>query len=78
MKKQQQNNLFWGILFLVLGAIFLINNLGVDIDIEELFLTYWPLILIAVGLKNLWPHVQKRREGDAKNSASADQGDRNI
>jgi lia operon protein LiaF len=64
MKKQQQSNLFWGIFFLIIGALFLLNNLGVDIDIEEIFLTYWPLILIAVGLKNLWPHLQKKEDAD--------------
>lgn len=64
MKKQQQGNLFWGVLFLILGALFLMNNLGVDVDVGELFLTYWPLILIAVGFKNLWPHLQKRNEDE--------------
>lgn len=66
MKEQQQNNLFWGVLLLILGLIFLLSNLGVDIDIGEIFLTYWPVILIAVGLKNLWPHIQKKEGGSAQ------------
>ncbi len=76
MKNQQQSNLFWGVLFLVLGAIFLMNNLGFDIDIGDLFLTYWPLILIAVGLKNLWPHLQKRHEAQAPLDSDRDDANR--
>ncbi len=64
MKKQQQGNLFWGVLFLILGAVFLMNNMGMDIDVGELFLTYWPLILIAVGIKNLWPHLLKKNDSE--------------
>jgi len=75
MKKQQQNSLFWGVLLFVLGAIFLMNNLGFDIDIGELFLTYWPLILIAVGLKNLIPHLQKK--SDTESSNTTERNDRN-
>jgi hypothetical protein len=39
------------IVLVVLGTFFLLNNLGlVNISLAELFKTWWPAILIAVGL----------------------------
>lgn len=39
------------IVLVLLGTFFLLNNLGViDISLRALFKTWWPLILIAVGL----------------------------
>jgi cytochrome c biogenesis protein CcdA len=42
---------FAAIVLVVLGTFFLLNNLGlVNISLAELFKTWWPAILIAVGL----------------------------
>ena len=39
------------IVLVLLGSFFLLNNLGLlNISLAELFKTWWPLILIAVGL----------------------------
>lgn len=44
-------NIFGGLFLIFFGAIFLLNNLGyIGWDIWLLFLDFWPLILIAVGL----------------------------
>ena len=42
------------IILIALGVIFLLRNLGIaDIRVFELFSTWWPLILIAVGVSML-------------------------
>lgn len=41
-----------GILLVIVGAIFLLDNLGFDIDLPW-YLFRWPMILIAIGVVNL-------------------------
>jgi hypothetical protein len=39
------------IVLVTLGAFFLLSNLGlINVSLAELFKTWWPVILIAVGL----------------------------
>ena len=39
------------IVLIVIGSFFLLTNLGlIDISLREIFRTWWPLILIAVGI----------------------------
>ena len=39
------------IVLIVIGALFLLSNLGlIDISLREICRTWWPLILIAVGI----------------------------
>tara|TARA_B100002052_G_C15800007_1_gene560627 strand:- start:286 stop:471 length:186 start_codon:yes stop_codon:yes gene_type:complete len=40
-----------GILFIVLGLIFLLNNLKlIEVSIAEIIRVYWPVILIWIGV----------------------------
>jgi hypothetical protein len=42
---------FAAIVLIVIGSFFLLSNLGLlNINLRELFHTWWPLILIAVGI----------------------------
>jgi hypothetical protein len=42
---------FAAIVLIVIGSFFLLTNLGLlHVSIAELFRTWWPLILIGVGL----------------------------
>ena len=42
---------FAAIVLIVIGSFFLLSNLGlVNVSLRELFHTWWPLILIAVGI----------------------------
>jgi hypothetical protein len=42
---------FAAIVLVLLGTFFLLSNLGlISVSLAELFKTWWPLILIAVGL----------------------------
>ncbi len=43
-----------GILFIVLGLLFLANNLNlIKVSIVELIRVYWPIILIWIGIDKL-------------------------
>ena len=44
-----------GVVLLVLGGVFLLENLGLmpDIHIGRIITVWWPVILIAVGLRML-------------------------
>ncbi len=39
-----------GIILIVVGVLFLMSNLGFNVHLGELFATWWPLALIAVGV----------------------------
>jgi hypothetical protein len=62
MSKRKQESLFWGIVLLLIGAVFLISNLGVDIDVWDVLGDYWPVILIAIGAKNIWQHYNTKKQ----------------
>ena len=38
-----------GILLIVIGLLFLLRNFGFDLHLGELFATWWPVVLIALG-----------------------------
>ncbi|MDI6779549.1 MAG: cell wall-active antibiotics response protein LiaF [Bacteroidota bacterium] len=50
-------NLFWGILLILLGLLFLLDNMGVA-DFGEVIKTYWPVIIILWGI-----HLLLRKKG---------------
>ena len=41
------------IVLIVLGSLFLLSNLGVIPRLAPLFATWWPLILILIGVTSL-------------------------
>ena len=61
MSKRKSDSLFWGIVLLVIGFVFLLENLGVDISIGEI-LKLWPLILIYFGGKALYEYFNQEKE----------------
>lgn len=43
-----------GILFILLGLLFLLNNLSlIEISLSELIRVYWPVILVWIGVDKL-------------------------
>jgi hypothetical protein len=58
MSKRKQESLFWGLVLLIVGALFMLSNFGMDIDIWDFIGDFWPTILIVIGLKNIWDHYQ--------------------
>ena len=52
--KNNRSTILFGIILILLGGIILFNNIGLtDVSIEEVFSTYWPLLLIIWALDNL-------------------------
>jgi len=66
MSKKKQETLFWGVVLLIIGVLFMMDNFGIDIDIWEIIGDYWPLILIGIGLKNIWAHIQTKNNPTEK------------
>jgi lia operon protein LiaF len=61
MAKAKKESLFWGFIILVLGVLFLMKNFGLEIDVWHLIVKYWPLILIYIGLKNIYLFTKKNQ-----------------
>jgi len=48
MSSQYHDRFFWGLILIVIGALFLLNNLGYSIGgIGK----WWPIILVLVGIR---------------------------
>ena len=67
MSKRKKESLIGGIILLVIGLLFLMRNMGWDraifgqaIHIWDLVITFWPMILIYIGLRNLLLHFKKQ------------------
>jgi len=61
MAKAKKESLFWGFIILVLGVLFLMKNYGFEINVWHLIGKYWPLILIYIGLKNIYLYAKKNQ-----------------
>jgi lia operon protein LiaF len=61
MAKAKKESLFWGFIILLLGVLFLLKNYGFEINVWHLVGKYWPLILIYIGLKNVYLYAKKNQ-----------------
>jgi hypothetical protein len=60
----RRSSLFWGGILILVGALLLLNNLGIlDVNIWSLI---WPLFLIALGLWLLWGILAGPRLAEAE------------
>ncbi len=59
-KLRKKDSLVWGIILIVIGAIFLLEN--VDIEMWDFLAHLWPLILIAWGVWKLYFGLKEREE----------------
>jgi uncharacterized membrane protein len=59
MSKKQRDNLIWGIILIVLGLLFLLDNLG--FDAWRFLFKLWPLILIIWGAYKLYYGLRGRQ-----------------
>jgi len=63
MTRNRGDALFWGLLILLFGVVFLLRNMGVvDVNVWKFLGKFWPLILIYIGAKNIVVHVLSRRK----------------
>jgi len=60
MSKKRGDSLFWGVVLLSIGIIFLLNNFF-DIDIWDIIFDFWPMILIGIGIKMIIPHLKSNK-----------------
>ncbi len=65
--KRSPEFLFWGVILLVIGALFMLDNFGIDIDVWETLGKFWPMILIFIGLKNIWVYYRNKQEQQENN-----------
>ncbi len=55
--------IFWGLSILIVGVLFLLGNIGViDLDGKSLFGTFWPLILVYIGVDNLFDAFDNKKK----------------
>jgi lia operon protein LiaF len=59
MANTKKESLFWGLIILVLGMLFLLKNFGLEINVWHLLGKYWPLILVYIGVKNIYLYLNK-------------------
>lgn len=54
------NSLVWGVILIVLGFLFLLDQLHVDI--WDAVWRFWPVVLIVWGANKLWLGLKERNE----------------
>lgn len=54
------NSLVWGVILIVLGFLFLLDQLNVDI--WDAVWRFWPVVLIVWGANKLWLGLKERNE----------------
>jgi hypothetical protein len=62
-ERQPKTSLVMPILLISIGALFLLRNWIPGLDLAHVFKTYWPLILILVGLGKIWDYSRSRTAG---------------
>lgn len=58
--KKKGNSLVWGIILIVFGVLFLLDQF--NIDIWDSVWRFWPVILIIWGANKLWLGLKERNE----------------
>ncbi len=59
-RTRRKDTLVWGIILIVIGFIFLLHN--IDIDVWDSIARLWPVVLIIWGLWKLYFGIKKRKE----------------
>lgn len=57
-RQRKGDSLIWGIILIVVGAIFLLQQFNVDI-FDQVW-RFWPVILIVWGANKLWLGLKER------------------
>jgi hypothetical protein len=58
--QKKGNSLVWGVILIVFGIIFLLEQF--DVDIWDAVWRFWPVILIIWGANKLWLGLKERNE----------------
>jgi predicted membrane protein len=57
------SGIFWGGILILLGALLLLDNFYY-LDFGDIISTYWPLILVVIGIKMIYDRGRYRVEGE--------------
>jgi lia operon protein LiaF len=68
---RNNSNLVWGIILIVIGLVFLLDNYDV-VSAREVVSTYWPLVLVLLGIHLIWR--SNREKPQVTGSAQANRG----
>jgi len=63
MSRSGRDNLFGGLLLILLGGLFLLDNLDVA-DFGDVFVNWWPLIIVALGISHVVSSDDRRCFGN--------------
>jgi len=58
--KKKGNSLVWGVILIIFGFIFLLDQFNVDV--WDAVWRFWPVILIIWGANKLWLGLKERNE----------------
>lgn len=59
MKRRFTSQVLGGLLLIGLGGMFLLRQMGyTDFSLGSLISTYWPVILIVMGVQRFWPRMR--------------------
>jgi hypothetical protein len=61
--QKRGDSLVWGIILIVVGAIFLLQQF--DVDVFDQLWRFWPVILIIWGANKLWLGLKERNARQA-------------
>jgi hypothetical protein len=59
--RHKGNTLVWGVILIVLGFLFLLDQFNVDI--WDAVWRFWPVVLIIWGANKLWLGLKERNAG---------------
>src|ERR1043166_1752930 len=68
--RQRKTSLVVPILLIALGALFLFKSWHPGFEPYEVLKTYWPLILILVGLGKIWDSSRRRAGGQVSSGVA--------
>ncbi len=61
---KRKDALIWGIILIAIGALFLLDNINLNIDVWHILSNYWPVILIVWGAWKLALGIKESSEKD--------------
>jgi predicted membrane protein len=64
MAQRSSSGLFWGFILILFGVLFLLDNFYI-LDFGDIIRTFWPLILVAIGIKIIWDKRRARTDWES-------------
>jgi hypothetical protein len=58
--KHKKDNLAWGIILILIGVIFLLDN--INVNVWDAFARLWPVVIISWGVWKLYFGIKERSE----------------